>query len=168
MLIIKSSRLLEVNALSNLSVCLGIFAHSLVGILFWGLQNQVSLGNIFFRNERKNVGLGSDWNFRSRVAGTIFQGGSIGPVLCVTSFPTAPCAQSVCFDLFLWTRQPSTGRAERQQAAPCHTKDKHPPSQSTRVGGGGREAVDIHILLDKHRAWACVHSGASFHTQADD
>lgn len=102
------------------------------------------------------------------MAGTIFQGDTLGLYCGVTSFPAAPYAHSVCFDLSLWTRQPSTGRAERQQAAPCHTKDKQPPSESTRVGGGGREAVDIHILLDKHRGLACVHTGASFHSQTDD
>lgn len=102
------------------------------------------------------------------MAGTIFQGSALGLCSGGTSFPAAPCAQSVCFDLLFWTGQPSTGRAERQQAAPCHTKDKQPPSQLTRVGGGGWEAVDIHILLDKHRGLACVHSGAPFQSQTDD
>lgn len=68
----------------------------------------------------------------------------------VTSFPAARCTQSVCFDLFLWARQPSRSRAERQQAAPCHTKDKQPPSQSTGVVLGG---VAFTYCWTNARAW---------------
>lgn len=117
-----------------------------------------------FSNEKEHVGLGSDWNFRSGVAGTIFQGGKIRHALWCHQFPCSS-VYSV-FVLICFSGLGSPVQAGQRDSRWPHATPKTNSLVHSRQGwcwGGG-----VHILLDKRKGLACVCSGTSFHTQTDD
>lgn len=119
----------------------------------------------FLAMKEKMLCLVSSWNFRSRVAGTIFQGDTLGPCCGVISFPAAPCAQS----LFRFGSLDSAAQYwQGRETAGGPMPHQRQTASFTVEKGWGWEVVDIHILLGKHGGLACIHSRAMFHTQTDD